>query len=673
MAARGAKRLTELEFIIKLTKELEVRILIDAGAFILEFSNEALVRAWLLECSEAKGGVYFDQGRAWVLYRSGKKTPLVATPWADRITSDLLVYFDEAHCRGVDLKLVENARGALTLGPGQTKDATVQAAMRLRELATTQSIVFIAPPEVDASLRDVCRLSLRSRRVESCHVVHWLCEMTCRNAEALQNLHIAQGVDFSRRQNAQWRFDKFLTNDEHRHQVLKAIQKPERQELEQQYGPTADTGMKGSANEVSFPVLKGFMNTLSQQRNSIGEKLNGHGIHSSALEEVEQEREVEFQVEEVRQVAKPVKYQALKFPSLHSAILQFVRTGRLEGKNGFMEAFDSLKNTAIGKKFEVRGTGSRFYCSTEFSRTVVLGKQAKTADNFLRPVEWILWSPSTDTALIIIPEEAELLIPVIRRAGSLSLVHLLSYAAPVTKQMKHFNDLKYYALPTFSVDYELPMWLRIELGLFAGRLYVSYDECDAIKEFLRMPQEGSGMEDNDANAENGMVGSEKDACRVLFARNPIAFLFEWLALRRQVQDIMQTPMGYILQGRTLGADHPFFSTQGPNAAEMEEIRMSTSSSNDASHDDDSDEGDEDDWSEHDDEGEEWQVVDGIVEEDGKFQDAQHEMIDDVKDGQLYDGKITNNGEARAGAEVHFAPEQTVGVMDHDPRTLTYDL
>jgi hypothetical protein len=36
------------------------------------------------------------------------------------------VYIDEAHTRGTDLKLPVNARGAVTLGLGQTKDQTVQ-------------------------------------------------------------------------------------------------------------------------------------------------------------------------------------------------------------------------------------------------------------------------------------------------------------------------------------------------------------------------------------------------------------------------------------------------------------------------------------------------------------------------------------------------------------------
>lgn len=62
-----------------------------------------------------------------VLYRGvkNKKVPLVATPFADDL-GECLVFLDEAHCRGTDLKLPRNARGTLTLALGQTKDQTVQ-------------------------------------------------------------------------------------------------------------------------------------------------------------------------------------------------------------------------------------------------------------------------------------------------------------------------------------------------------------------------------------------------------------------------------------------------------------------------------------------------------------------------------------------------------------------
>lgn len=111
-----------------------IRILIDAGAQILEHNNLSLVRAWLEIDTDAPAAVYFDdEHRPWVLYRKGKRIPLLATPFAENMET-CLVYLDDSHCRGTDLKLPPNARAALTLGPHVSKDAVAQAAMRLRLL-----------------------------------------------------------------------------------------------------------------------------------------------------------------------------------------------------------------------------------------------------------------------------------------------------------------------------------------------------------------------------------------------------------------------------------------------------------------------------------------------------------------------------------------------------------
>lgn len=126
LAAWQGKRLTE-EGLLRRIAALRIRILIDAGAYILEMDNQSLVKAWLDIDTQAKGAVYFGaDNRAWVQYRGGKeKVPLLATPFAENL-DECLVYLDEAHTRGVDLKLPKNACGALTLALGQTKDHTVQ-------------------------------------------------------------------------------------------------------------------------------------------------------------------------------------------------------------------------------------------------------------------------------------------------------------------------------------------------------------------------------------------------------------------------------------------------------------------------------------------------------------------------------------------------------------------
>lgn len=254
--------------------------------------------------------------------------------------------------------------------------------MRLRQLATTQSVAFIAPPEVHVSLVDVCGLA-QYTLVNSTHVLKWLLEQTCRTNESLQNLHLAQGIEFCRRKDAQLTYPRATDDATERMLYLNVLMQEERQDLEQLYGPVTDRSIRGSPDEVYHPGLKRYMTFLAQKRKSTGKHPKGQRIHSSALEEVEQEREVAYEVQEIRQPEKPVVYEALTFSRLHPAVDRFARTGILQGPNGYMHVFESLQNTMIGKKFEIRGTGSRLYCSVEFSRSVDLVVGAKTADNFL--------------------------------------------------------------------------------------------------------------------------------------------------------------------------------------------------------------------------------------------------------------------------------------------------
>ncbi|KAH7117537.1 hypothetical protein B0J11DRAFT_493133 [Dendryphion nanum] len=533
IAARGGRRLTE-EGLLKKLSDMRIRVLIDAGAYILEMDNETLVKKWLDMDTQAKAAVYFgSDNRAWVRYRGNKaKVPLLATAFVDKL-EDCIVYFDEAHTRGIDLKLPQESRGALTLALGQTKDHTVQAAMRLRQLATSQSLVFFAFPETHQGILDVCKLTDKDN-VNSSHVIHWLLEQTCRNNLQLQGLYQAQGNDFCYRMNAEWKNSQFLSCRQERDAFVGVLQHSEQQTLEQLYGRSMEESYH-RINETPYPELQGFLNKLAAQRNSTV-SFTTH----SALEEVEQEREVEFQVEEIREIQKPIHYKALRFPGLHPEILRFVCTGVLDGQTGYEHVFAAISRTVTGHRFGVSPTPSALFVSVEFMKTIKT-KNGACLDDFMRPVEWILWCPRTKTALVVISEEVELLIPIIR-ARSPPRIHLITYAAPVTKKMLNFSNLSYYAFPRLPDNNTFPTWLTIELGILAGRLYMDFMECAAVHMYLRTP--------TIPNEEVPMMTT-----------NSISFLLEWLALRRKGQDVTHTPIGYICQGRPLDKAHSFFITQ----------------------------------------------------------------------------------------------------------------
>lgn len=124
--SRGV-RLNEEQLLRNITNH-GIRVFIDAGAYIIELDNRDLAKAWLDIDTQAQAAVYIgdNDNRAWVQYRGGKEpVPLLATPFANNL-EQCLIYLDEAHTRGTDLKFSHTARGAVTLALRQTKDHTVQ-------------------------------------------------------------------------------------------------------------------------------------------------------------------------------------------------------------------------------------------------------------------------------------------------------------------------------------------------------------------------------------------------------------------------------------------------------------------------------------------------------------------------------------------------------------------
>ncbi|KAH8635797.1 hypothetical protein IG631_11198, partial [Alternaria alternata] len=377
--AHAGRRLSETEFLGQLSDK-KIRVLIDAGAYILEVSNEDLVKKWMDMDTQPQAAVYFGaDNRAWVRYRGTKaRVPLLATPLVDHL-DDCLVYLDEANTRGmVCPRASVNAPRAFS-GSFRSKDHSVQAAMRLRQLATTQSVCFFAFPETHHSILDVCGRS-RDHKVDSSHVVRWLLEQTCPTNEQLQNLYISQGTDFCNRVNAEWENAAFLFDAQERSAFVKVLRHPEQQTLEQLYGGRTENVHSTSSPTTMFPQLEAFRNKLDKLRLSTSQTADS--LYSSALEEVEQEREVEFQVEEVREVQKALHYEAHTFPGLHPAISGFVSTGRLCGNVGYERVLDAVSHMSTGEKSSIGGTESSLFVPAEFIRTIKTNERG-LIDNFL--------------------------------------------------------------------------------------------------------------------------------------------------------------------------------------------------------------------------------------------------------------------------------------------------
>jgi hypothetical protein len=104
----------------------EIRVLLDVGAQMLELQNEELARHWLSLRPDVSAAIFFnDSDHLTVITPDGTIEPFISSPF-HRQLDKCVVYLDDAHTRGTDLKFPRGMRAAVTLGPKVTKDRLVQ-------------------------------------------------------------------------------------------------------------------------------------------------------------------------------------------------------------------------------------------------------------------------------------------------------------------------------------------------------------------------------------------------------------------------------------------------------------------------------------------------------------------------------------------------------------------
>ena len=103
----------------------DITVLLDVGAIILEYSNSELAQRWLSMRPAANAVVFFSDDDINVMSRDGMVESFASSCYRQRL-GECLVYLDDVHTRGTDLKLPHDACAAVTLGPKVTKDRLVQ-------------------------------------------------------------------------------------------------------------------------------------------------------------------------------------------------------------------------------------------------------------------------------------------------------------------------------------------------------------------------------------------------------------------------------------------------------------------------------------------------------------------------------------------------------------------
>ncbi|OTA55802.1 hypothetical protein K449DRAFT_468641 [Hypoxylon sp. EC38] len=532
------------------------RVILDVGAQILELDNFGVAQAWLKRIPDVKrtqAAIFFDENdELYVLDRKGHSEPLQTSPFASQLDV-CLVFLDEAHTRGIDLKLPRDYRAAVTLGANLTKDRLVQACMRMRMLGEGQSVVFCVPQEIQKKIRAArseVQLST-DHEISVLDVLAWTIGETWRDIHRSMALWASQG-----RRNQQHKSiwaDARSTGKIHFTEILaKKYLEDEARTLDHRYRPRINETMASPTQEVNGDTT----DPISLRCREF-EKLK---LESAALQE-EEERELSPEIEQERQDERPPQADPA-IHILHDSIRAFVSSGSLGKKpTGYAPAFTALRNTTAGALFDVSQFRTGLLVSDDFARTIKSRGSSTRLDSYERTVQWILTGGppvdegSTDTTIkhmmVISPYEAHQLLPSIMQSKFVAL-HL--YAPRPNLGYRRLDTLDLYTVPEQLGARPIPQRLITELNLFAGQLYFdSFEQyVDACK-FLGISYNTAGEGENIAadgfilQDSAGRVGGESG-----LRSSPVAF-FKILhtKIRRNCESIDKTHMGKLLDNQLL--------------------------------------------------------------------------------------------------------------------------
>jgi hypothetical protein len=403
----------------------------------------------------------------------------------------------------------------------------------MRQLGKGHSVMFFAPGEVDNRIRGLIPSGMApGNRIQVLDILRWAMHETCEDIRHHLPYWAQQGLDHHRR---------FASYKEHRSTgALEALRnawlQPEARSLEDMYLPGTGTRMTPEINSVP----------------SLCERIERLGV--TKLVDVrmaeEQEREVNHEVEQERQIERPSKVQPAQH-TVHGDIREFINTGNIPGNSRHISLL--LAPIDMTKALDSMAEWSPSPLATADFTITTLDSNGIGLTEYLRPVNWILSSGSgkDSTIVAISPYEANELLPIIRRSKN---VRLHIYAPRVTSSMRSFSDLTFYYIPDSPTEpWSAPTHIRMELNLFAGQLYFDRrEEYEKACVLLALSVAHPGAEYSELD---GFVPPKyRRGQSSPFAKSQISLLKTLIGLRRKGMGYYRTHLGQVLNATPLSEE-----------------------------------------------------------------------------------------------------------------------
>ncbi|KAI6112362.1 hypothetical protein EV401DRAFT_2105300, partial [Pisolithus croceorrhizus] len=537
MSWPDGRRRTAGEFLALVVEQKpEIRVILDVGAQVLELKNNELARLWLEMRPDALGAIYFDDDdELTVLSRDGSTQSLLESPCASRL-DECIVYLDDAHTRGTDIKFPIGFRAAVTLGPKVTKDRLTQGCMRMRKLGCGHSVMFFGPLDVDRNIRNAARKSDEDM-IHPSDILLWAMGETCTEIQNSAPYWAQQGREHTLRYSA---WSRFCSGEITSQGLSKTWCQPDAKTLEELYAPSTPK---------DHPLLS--VPEIDQRCRELGV--------SSLLDlnmGEEQEREIIHEIERERQVERPPP----ATPAVHQVsadVRRFVHTGIVTpNSKAFSFMFNSFRNTSMPIHEETVWS-RHIFATSDYCTVVKRGTRANDGEH-LRPVNWILSSqPNGNPTLVILsPFEVNELLPEIRNSRSVCL-HV--YTPRTQARMLPCDDLRLFTIPSVPSEWIAPASLVDQVNLFAGQLYLrDYSTYLRLCRFLCVYADDLAGEADLEVESDGFIPLARRPLKArstgAFQNSPLAFLKHVIDQRRRGMNFVVTHMGRILNGRLLKKD-----------------------------------------------------------------------------------------------------------------------
>ncbi|EGG19504.1 hypothetical protein DFA_00082 [Cavenderia fasciculata] len=433
-------------------------ILIDAGALMIGKSNEDVVKRWLeLESTtRIDGALFFENDKLTTIDREGKKFIFSQSPLSDRLDR-VLVYLDDYHTRGVDIKLPINSNAIVTVGNKITKEKLLQACMRMRKLGQGQTISILISKNLGIELKNERgELEPLSKSPEIKDILKWTIQNTI---DTITNSFIQwtlQGLMNARSKSAISLLA--MDNIDNKESIFsRLVAFPETLSLydmysalyQQQKGDSVvsftkikleKTFKKDIGDDKVYKALVPTHSSLAKQICRYAEdKIEDQMIFSNMVDE-EQEKEFELEVENEIQSQLPPKVTPYQELFIGKEWLDYlIGTKKIDGNDQqpspFLPIKDIFKNTLVWKCLEDHEKdclSPHLWTTQNFINTVVHDTNTIVGNNdyFVKQINYILvfWNAGSDSSSTTTPN---MVLVSMKEANH--LIHMLNQLAHQNK------------------------------------------------------------------------------------------------------------------------------------------------------------------------------------------------------------------------------------------------